>query len=370
MNFTFNNPIGSNVPMATPSSVNVNLLGDITIVNHRQIVPDQQASMLGFATMNAIGTAMIGMRQQMLALEKEKLEIEKGKLALAAANINDKLLDNNKQTIALEQDNIICNNKSNGIPKALANKLEAEEVEYSIVGEETVDGGKKFHLNKANNNNFVKSSDMFSDAGFEIVVNEDSETNIDLNSSIFKTLSLVKNDNIIEDLTKQEIDGKTPSLISSKDGKSVIVGFILDKDGNWRNKAKKAIIENSKMHFANFFKEDQEYLFFIYDNSNSIKANCAVFVTPVTINQFLNLDDRYYKEYDNGEILNACKTYTDDVYRILEPIVPSSSKINKLFRPDDYKYYSVEINPLYSRDINSVKISANLASSSVIKICN
>ena len=80
---------------------------------------------------------------------------------------------------------------------------------------------------------------MFSDAGFEIIVNENSETNVDLNSSIFKTLSLVKNDNIIEDLTKQEIDGKTPSLISSKDGKSVIVGFILDKDGNWRNKAKK-----------------------------------------------------------------------------------------------------------------------------------
>ena len=370
MSFTFNNPVGSNVPMATPN-VNVNLFGDITIVNHRQITPGAQSSMLGIAgAMNAIGATMLGMQQQMLALEQEKIEIEKGKLALAAANLDGRLLGNNEQTIALEHDSIISNNKSNGIPKTLANKLEAEEVEYSVVAEETVDGGKKFHLNKTNNNNFIKSSDMFSDAGFEIIVNEDNETNFDLNSSIFKTLSLVKNDNIIEDLTKQEIDGKTPSLISSKDGKSVIVGFILDKDGNWRNKAKKAIIENSKIHFANFFKEDQEYLFFIYDNSNSIKANCAVFVTPVTINQFLNLDNEYYKKYNNEEILNACKSYTDDVYRILEPIVPSSSKINKLFRPDDYKYYSVEINPLYSRDINNVKISASLASKSVIKICD
>lgn len=370
MSFTFNNPIGSNVPMATPN-VNVNLLGDITIVNHRQITPGPQSSMLGIAgAMNAIGATMLGMQQQMLALEQEKIEIEKGKLALAAASLDGRLLGNNEQIFALEHDSIISNNKSNGIPKALANKLEAEVVEYSIAEEETIDGGKKFHLNKTNNNNFVKSSDMFSDAGFEIIVNDDNETNFDLNSTIFKTLSLIKNDNIIEDLTKQEIDGKIPSLISSKDGKSVIVSFILDKDGNWRNKAKKAIIENSKIHFANFFKEDQEYLFFIYDNSNSIKANCAVFVTPVTINQFLNLDNEYYRKYNSEEILSACRPYTDDVYRILEPIVPSSSKINKLFRPDDYKYYSVEINPLYSRDINNVKISASLASKSVIKICD
>ena len=114
----------------------------------------------------------------------------------------------------------------------------------------------------------------------------------------------------------------------------------------------------------------------MYDESDasSTRASCAVFVTPTTINNFLLLKGDNHesvtgiKRYNKDDLLQACSQYTTDVFRIIEPIIPSASKITKLFRTDDFKLMSVGINPLYSKSINHVEVSASLASASVIRI--
>ena len=364
------------VPSVDPNGgLNINLLGDVTIVNHQQLGP--MGNPYGFAQQQMIGAMkqMIGTQQQLMQLEYNKLRVEEQKIKLATQAMMLNSPNKNADTKVLVDNG---DDSDRLLPQRLRSKLISEDAECVTVSPEVndINGGEKFHLDKKEP--FVKPIRQFfediDDVSYEIV-DVDSTSNdpkkFDINNTIFRTISKINPDRIIEDLVKQEKEGINPTLFSNKDGESVIVSFILLKDGDWRNEVKQSIIQaNSMLSNLNFFKEAQEYLFFIYENSKSTKASCAIFVTPTTINDFLKLTTDYsnIKKYNVQDVLNACSEFTNDVFRVIEPIVPSSSKITQLFGPDDFKYNYITINPLYSRYIDSIRISANLAAVSTIKL--
>lgn len=366
------------IPSVDPNGgLNINLLGDVTIVNHHQLNPMGAIGM----QRQAIGMMqqMMGVQQQMIAAQLEcgKMQLEEMKLNLAA-NVAKYLGDPNHKGESV----LIDKGESETdrlLPQSLRSKLLAEDADCKIIESKDINdinGGEKFHLDKKEP--YVKPIREFfeepADVTYEVV---DADTYDEMNKpfnvkdTIFRTLLKVDSDRIMEDLVKQEKDGINPTLFSNNDGLSVIVSFILVQDGDWRSKVKESIKRaNSMLSNSNFFKEAQEYLFFIYESTKNTRANCAVFITPTTINKFLKLtsDNPDIKRYDYREVKQACSQYTDDVFRIIEPIVPSSSKIEEIFGPNDFRYNHVTINPLYSKSIDSIRISANLASASTIKL--
>lgn len=361
-------PIGNNplVPVMGNggNGVNLNFIGDVTFVTHQPLhnpdpsfmMAQRQMQMMQQALDNQSRLLAIGERKMALAFNQ--MQIEHEKLMLGERNnqnVEPQLINGPTAEKIVDKE---------GLPLSVKSKLEAEEVEYTIQTDE-----KPIHAIKDKPFNGFEGDTIST-----VHVNSKNNMTIDaccnpsevsLSNTIYRTLDKISDADIIEDLNKQATCKSFPTLFSNRDEDSVVVAFILlDKDKNWRETIKKSIIYYNEHPIQNFFKADQEYLFFLYDSAKSTKSNCAILVTPCTIDQFLSTDNKC-REYNSELCIRACAPFTSNVYRIIEPIIPVASKITELYGRDDFKYSGVKTVPLYSK-ISEVEISANLVAKSTI----
>lgn len=363
-------PIGNNNPLVPVmgnggNGVNLNFIGDVTFVTHQPLhnpdpsfmMAQRQMQMMQQALDNQSRLLAIGERKMALAFNQ--MQIEHEKLMLGGRNnqnVEPQLINGPTAEKIVDKE---------GLPLSVKSKLEAEEVEYTVqTDDQTIRA--------------IKDKTPFSEFEGDTIsaIHVDSKNNmtvdsccnpseVSLSNTIYRTLDKISDADIIEDLNKQATCKSYPTLFSNRDEDSVVVAFILlDKNKNWRETIKKSIIYYNEHPIQNFFKVDQEYLFFLYDSAKSTKSNCAILVTPCTIDQFLSTDNKY-REYNSELCIRACAPFTSNVYRIIEPIIPVASKITELYGRDDFKYSGVKTVPLYSK-IPEVEISANLVAKSTI----
>lgn len=361
-------PIGNNplVPVMGNggNGVNLNFIGDVTFVTHQPLhnpdpsfmMAQRQMQMMQQALDNQSRLLAIGERRMALAYSQMQIECEKLMLGERNnQNVEPQLINGPTAEKIVDKE---------GLPLSVKSKLEAEEVEYTIQTDE-----QPIHAIKDNPFNEFEGDTIST-----VRVNSKNNMTVDaccnpnevsLSNTIYRTLDKISDADIIEDLNKQATCKSYPTLFSNRDEDSIVVAFILlDKDKNWREIIKKSIIYYNEHPIQNFFKADQEYLFFLYDSAKSTKSNCAILVTPCTIDQFLSTNNEY-REYNSELCIRACAPFTSNVYRIIEPIIPVASKITKLYGRDDFKYSGVKTVPLYSK-ISEVEISANLVAKSTI----
>lgn len=342
-------PFGNMVPSLGGNGLNLNFMGDVTFVTHQQL---HDPSIMAQQQMQLMQQALAN-QSRMLALGERRLALAMGQMQMAAEQmmLGNGRNEQNTEPQLIDGPTVKKVVDKEGLPLSVKSKLEAEEVEYTI----QPDDAPPIHLVK----------DLEGDMLSSIHIKSGNPDDAPLANTIYRTLDKISDADIIEDLNKQSTCKSYPTLFSNRDEDSIVVAFILlDKNKNWREIIKKSILAYNEHPIQHFFKDDQEYLFFLYDSAKSTKSNCAILVTPCTIDQFLSVG-KEYKEYNSELCIRACAPFTSNVYRIIEPIIPVASKITELYGRDDFKYSGVKTVPLYSK-IPEVEISANLIAKSTV----
>lgn len=362
------NPVGMLIPTGNPDQgVNLNVLGDLTIVTHRDFSQCAGVNPMLAIQQQQMMLAMVRQQQQTAALIAGVAQTAKLAVASAVYNAQNQIENGRKDPIRIDDGNL---RKVNGVlPKGLEARLEAVDADYVKENERNdVNGGIIF--GKKENEDFtIDTKNKAEDVVVEYSINDIPEFKIKKNS-IFNYANEISNSEKEKELLAQMSDtNRVPMLFSKRDNESAIVCFISLKDGDtdWRNKLKKAILKANEVIYPNFFKEVQEYIVFLHNSKRLDKADVCLFIQPVTISTFLKLEDTSItvKGYDFKYMQDLLADKASSFYRILEPIVPSNSGIKELYSSSDFKYNGVDINPLYSAKISKIRVSVELSGLSV-----
>lgn len=329
------NQLGHGFPItASQNGGTLNVFGDLTFVTHKNYGGNGGMGMGEYPNPNQLAIQNMYATMALALPRVIQQAIQIGYEASKIANNNQTLLDSDKAPV--QQSKLITGR--------------AEDAVYSI-RDDTAKNDEQLEAYKPE--------------GFTFKGEKKTEFKINVLSSSFKTVNLSESDEKLkfENLQEQFKDeDATPLLFSSCDNKSCIVTHIYTGNAEWRSRFKNAILQRCKFCPTSFFKDKQDYVIFLYSSNSFNKASSCIYMVPLSLQEYTNLE---IKNDWSSNVLDSLKSAveekTEKLTAMYEPIVPSDSNITTIKEAGDDGFDYLDVNPVFSKSINNVRISFNLA---------